>query len=98
MSVLALVAFERNSQQADPNCNDEGENDCRQSPPCKLHELSVDVGFAHRESSYFDENWNVATFAVWQHSAAFYGSSCRAGQEITDAKWLDGFLLRAVAQ
>src|SRR5207248_11656548 len=44
-----------------PDCNDESENDCRQSPPCKLHEVSADVGLAHHESSYFDEKRNVAT-------------------------------------
>jgi hypothetical protein len=61
ISVLALVAFERNSQKPDPDCNDESENDCRQSPPCKLHEVSADVGLARHESSYFDEKRKVAT-------------------------------------
>jgi hypothetical protein len=61
ISVLAFVAFERNSQEANPDCNDESKNDCRQSPPCKLHEIPADVGLAHHESSYFDEKRKVAT-------------------------------------
>ena len=61
ISVLALVAFERNSQETNPDCSDESKNDCRQTPPCKLQELSVDVGLTHYESSYFDEKRNVAT-------------------------------------
>jgi hypothetical protein len=61
ISVLALVAFERNTQKTNPDCNDESKNDCRQSPPCKLHELSVDVGLTQHEKSYFDEKRNVAT-------------------------------------
>ena len=63
ISVLALVAFERNSQETNPDCNDESKSDYRQGPPCKLHELSVDVGLAHDEKSYFDEKRNVATEA-----------------------------------
>jgi hypothetical protein len=64
ISVLALVAFERNSQDTIPDRDDESQNNYRQSPPCKLHELSVDVGLTHHESSYFDEKRNVATEGV----------------------------------
>jgi hypothetical protein len=60
ISVLALVAFEGNSSETNPDCNDESKNDCRRSPACKLHELSVDVGLTQHEKSYFDENRNVA--------------------------------------
>src|SRR6516165_11296597 len=59
--LFALVAFERNCQETNPDCNDESKNDCRQSPPCKLDELSVDVCLTQHESSYFDEKWLVAT-------------------------------------
>ena len=61
ISVLALVVFERNSQDTIPDRDDESKNNYRQSPPCKLHEFSVDVGLTHHESSYFDEKRNVAT-------------------------------------
>jgi hypothetical protein len=61
ISVLALVAFERNSQETNSDCRDESKSDCRQSPPCNLHELSVDVSLTHHESFYFNEKRNVAT-------------------------------------
>src|SRR5262249_37098655 len=61
--VFALVAFGRNSQEVDPDCNDQSKHDCRQSPPCKPCEFVVDVGLAHNESSYFDEKRNLATNA-----------------------------------
>src|SRR5215831_13631818 len=61
ISVLTFIAFERSFQETNPDCNDEAENDYRQSPPCKLHELSAEVGLAHHESSYFDEKRKVAT-------------------------------------
>src|SRR6516225_10078647 len=61
ISVLALVALKRNSQEANPDCEYETKNDYRHSPPCKPHEPVVDVGLTHHGSSYLDEKQNVAT-------------------------------------
>jgi hypothetical protein len=67
IGVLAFVALEWNSQEANPDCNDQSKRDCRQSPPCKPHELVVDLGLAYHESSYFDEKPNLATKASVQN-------------------------------
>jgi len=61
IGVLAFIAFERNSQKSNPDCDDEAEEDHSNNQPAKTQCSVVDVDLMRHEGCFSNEKWSLAT-------------------------------------
>jgi hypothetical protein len=61
ISVFAFVALKRNSQKANPDCEDEAENDYCQDALAKTQRFAVDIDLVRHETCFSDRNEGLAT-------------------------------------